>query len=306
MTTRTTGTTTPHVAQPKPKGKTPPKPTKKPTKKTGAQTGDQTAAAIAAALRAVAQGGGGLSASELRSTLEQAVWNQYVYLGTSSRFTSAKGTTRTKVRGSDLIAALTDKKKLTDSEFRQLQEKLFLGGFYGTNNRKAISWGNRYDAATRDAYASAIASNVIANQQTTRTTRISLSDIIDTSAQFGPQATQEGAQGEVFSYQPPDPAVLRETFRRVLPGVIGRGVSDAEVEQMVSEYMARDAKTERSKFDASQSGGTALPELASPADYAMVRGRQLHPVDAGVVDRSTAADTFLNAITGGTPATERF
>lgn len=308
-----TGTRKP-AAKPKPKGKSS-KP-KSSTSKSKSRfipgtkipsTGDPT---LDAALAKIGGGGATVDATGLESELVGAVRNQYVFLTPSSKFVNGRGQFHTKVKGSELLAALTDKSKLSDAEFKQLQEKLFRGGFYGTNNRKAISWGNRYDAGTREAYASAMAANIVANQTTKAGSRVSISDIIDTSAQFGPAATQDGASGETFAFQRPDPAVLRSTLDVAMPALIGRKLSAAETQQFIDEFNAKTEASARSAFDAKQAGGVAaLPDVDPQSGFAAFvkeKARERYPVETGVVEREQAADTFFNAITGGGPQTAEF
>lgn len=265
------------------------------------------------ALIAAMQRGGGTStsASELRSALQQAIWNTDVYLGSSSTFTSERrrkgkymvgGDVRTKVKGSDLLKALGDPKQMSDAKYRELQEKLFKGGYYGTNNRKAIAWGRRHDEDTREAYAKAIATNVLANENTGRNNRISLTEILD---QPGPDLTMEGAEEPVFSYQPPDPALLRATLNDAMPSLIGRGLSTGETDQLVTAYLAKAEAAARSAFNVQQSGGVAAPTPDFNA-FALGEVERLRPDEFRARRMADLSEQFLANISSETTADRVF
>lgn len=316
----TTATTTPSAKRPsaaKPKPKTPtaakPKTPAKPKPKTttatkpkpgGQPTLDDLMEALASGDLSRLGAAGVDTLDQLRGSAQSLVWSLSVYMGGGSAFKSARGTTRTKVKASEALARLDT---MPSADYNALQEKLFAGGFYKTNNRKVIAFRNRHDPATREAYALALTANVLANENTTKTTRISLDEIIDEAIKNAPEALRDGGDSEraPFSFQPPDPVLLRQTIDEALPSLIGKAVPDDVAERLVSEYMARAESAARSDYAVAESGGIAKPKPDFGA-FVKQRAEELFPVDTRVVKREAAADTFFAAITGGSPQTETY
>lgn len=310
-TPRTTTNTTaaPRLAEPKataPKKQSAKKPaSKKPASKKPATSRTTTATTqpgltgdpvIDAMLDKIRNGGSGSAADldDLYSDAEATVRNYDIYVGTDNGFTSKRGTPRTKIKASELFDSLAS---MSDARYRQLQEQLFAGGFFGTANRKAVAFGARNDTDTRDALARAVARNVVANRTTTRTSRLTLADILDDAQRNAPAAISEGdgSNRAPFAFQPMDPQAIRYALDEIVPTIIGHGLAPDEQERFVVEFQTKLEQAARSAYIAEGSGGVAMPK---PDFESFVRSRaeELHPVEAGARRLADLSEQFLQAI----------
>lgn len=305
--TTTNTTTSPRVPDPRPKQPVKNAPAKKPTKKAAAPKSGAKQKPVATTgdprLDALLQAIGGSDGftgdvDALYSEAESTVRPYEVYVGADYGFRSTKtGAVRTKVKASELLDSL---RTMSDARYRQLQEKLFRGGFYGTANRKAVAFGARNDTDTRDALARAVARNVVANRTTTRTTRLTLGDILDDAERNAPAALLEGEDSDraPFAFQPMDPKAIKDAVNAAMPDIIGRALSPDETDRLVAEFQAKQYAAARSVYDVEGSGGTAMPK---PDFEAFVRGRaeEWHPDEAKAKQMANLSKQFLAGIQSG-------
>lgn len=285
--------------KPKPK----PKPSTKSTKSTTTTTtppGDD----LASILRANGLDPNLLSAGttdSLYTSEEASVRNFDIYVGANYGFTGTSGGVKTKIKAKDLLDGL---RTMDTARYRALQEKLFAGGFYGTADRRNVAFGNRNDMDTRVALSRAIANNVLANQQTTRTTRISLDNILDEAVANAPAAIGAGGTTQPYSYQPPDPQALRKAISDELPDLLGHTLSPDEVDAIATKFEAKLQAADQSNYNANLNGGTALPK-PDLNTFVASEAERLHPDDAGAKKLANLSSQFFQAINSNQPPVDR-
>lgn len=245
---------TPSGAKPHPQ----PKPTKRTTTATTTPK-SSTRAQIDKALaeREMAAG----VESPLMSEIELAIRGQDV---------RSRMTRRGYKTANGMLGSLSDSTRYSDDTYRALQEQLYLGGFYTTNNREAIRWGDRRDTATRAAFAEALATAMLYD--------VTIEDVLEGKAKFASQALRGGGGPKIdpFVAQLPNPDDIRAVADKIAPSELGRTLSPDQVALVINEYNAVVTRAQRSAYDANLTGGTVTepPDLGT---FINEKAKQLNP-----------------------------
>lgn len=180
------------------------------------------------------------------------------------------------------------------AQFAQIQNYLFLGGFYSSKNYVPTYGAYRLEdlAAMKKALLSASAGKGPG--------KIALGDFFTQMAalyQMG-NARAPRARGPVLTVQYTDPTDIRRVIERTAPDVIGRDLSDDEKGRLIDAYHELEAGAQRKAFSAQTGGGgsyTAPPDLSS---FAAEQTKQLHPQEAHTYGELGGYNVLLSMIGG--------
>lgn len=288
MTTTTTAKPKKVATPSKPKPKTTPTkaaPTKKPPPK---KTGTNTTGAVDKLTRDVATTGGGAAFSNIDDTYSTNVYNAR-NVQIISRF-NANGKP-VKANGADLLARLSQR---DGKSLRELQELLFKNDFYGTNNRKSIRFGDPNDEATREAFAKAILATARAQYENPLNIRgLGLYDLLRQGAAFASEESGSGGQGPApFSFTPTDDTTIRKFVTGVVPDTIGRGLTDAETQQLINQFQALETSRARQEYGAKVGSGGVTPGQPDIQQFLTDESKKIHPDDAKAYGELKRADSL--------------
>ncbi len=205
------------------------------------------------------------------------------------------GTGKKTYKGATVKYLMDELKTLAQPDVQALQRSLINAGYL--TEKQIKSWGSGIDAKTREAYKRLLTYASTNRYTPTEALQLLINEQLAKAALKGPKAP-------VFSYTPPDPQELRDAFGQILPGVLGRSLSDAETEQLVKEFSDRFASYARSEFNTSQGGGASLPKPDFES-FAKQRSKELHPEEADTFDRFQLGSEVMQILGLNAPVQER-
>lgn len=184
--------------------------------------------------------------------------------------------------GKFLFDLLVDPSRMSVDDVHLLQQQLYDAGYYGTLSAKNMRWGDRYDVRTREALGRAIVD--IGNTQKTGEKGTFFEILRNRGAYLSEAAARSLAGGSgreraPFSFQPADPQELRDAFAQIVPSVLGRKLSDAETEELVKQFQARQISAAKSAYAAEAAGGIAQP-APDFESFAKQKTKELHGDEA--------------------------
>lgn len=183
--------------------------------------------------------------------------------------------------------------------FAQIQNYLYLGGFYSSKSYVPTYGGYRTEdlAAMKKALLSASAGKGPG--------KTPLADFFTGMANAYQRYNAPGPKAPVLTIQQTDPTDIRRVIERVAPDVIGEDLTDDEKGRIIDAFRGIEADRQRQAFAAQTgAGGTydAPPDLEG---FVADEAKRLHPNDAHAKSLANAAKSFMSMF-GGSPETAQF
>lgn len=182
---------------------------------------------------------------------------------------------------------LADFYRLTPAKLRQLQRRLYNGGFYGDADEDTIRFGD-YDADTLNAYEEAVTragANFSAGVHKT------VDQVIDEAGVLGPPTTSRKRQPLVVAL--PNADDLRKTVELSARKVLGRKVGGGLVDSIIASLQEQALKAQQAEYMADETGGVVVAP-PSPEVFAEQQIRANDPAAAGAHDAAVGLyDDFL-------------
>lgn len=210
---------------------------------------------------------------------------------------SNQGGTKTKiVTYSDAIQALYD---MTPDQVEQVQRMMYAAGpgvfypkgYYGKSARP-IDWGNPDDAVV--GYK-----NLLKRSKDQRTPSDYLRSYLDDKQKQGQKLWNPDDQGKAatqpFQAVLTNPDDLKAIIQAGAPKVLGKKVSDAEMQDIISKFQTQQISAQRQQFDNNITGGVS-DQSANPTDFINSQLRILHPDEALATDFNNQANAFLQGV----------
>lgn len=170
---------------------------------------------------------------------------------------------------------------LSPTDIAKIQLDLVAAGLLTGKFRKGY-----WDAASQKAYAQALA---YANQ-TGRDVKRALAELKTHPENAG---TDEDRPPLVVKTTSPDD--LRGVFRDTSRKLLGRQLSDQELEQYISAYNQVETQKQQQAYDMDPTGGT-MAEIPSANSYVEERLRRERPTDVKVQEVGSRADEFFSLL----------
>lgn len=160
----------------------------------------------------------------------------------------------------------------------RFQEEAFTAGFYGTNDRSKVRFGDR-DEGTFDIWRTMVdrAANFWAVDQK-KTPHDVFAEAVKIPNQF------PGPEPEPLTVVLSNPADIKDAMREAARDAIGKGrVDEDRLDEIVSRYQQMERSAQQASHDAAEDGGTVTqpPSLGS---FVEDEARRLDPTAAGAHD----------------------
>ena len=182
-------------------------------------------------------------------------------------------------------------------ELRDLQRRLWEGGFYDTS----LSWEdirqNDYDMDTEQAWDRAIkraAAFYDADRELTVDEVIDMARLNQSEAEKAGKGRSGGAGRAPLTVQLTHPEDIRTAAMKISRNTLGRGWSEDQISRFVATYQSMERAAQTSQYGAAQGGGTTTREM-SLESAVEAEARKGDPVAAGATDMVGAYDMILKA-----------
>lgn len=161
--------------------------------------------------------------------------------------------------------------------FLELQQRLYIAGYYGAASKDSIPWGS-FTAATQEAWLHLIEATQMAQKAGQKLTP---DDVLDQGVE-GRQANAAKAPDSPLLIQHQDPKAIGAALQQAAQSALGRDLSPQEVEHFISEYkLAEDAYGRQRKTANDAITGrvdVTAPDLTGEAQSFV---REQHGAEAG-------------------------